>query len=172
MLNHGTILFQGDRKEITDRHQLVTGEDYKCSLINQDKVIYKEKGQFATKLLSPLSKEDRKAYLEKAYLVRCALAFILFFIGNSILLVLNKIGIWQVIIIFYGFTLYTMTVNYYVADTGKSPYRKEKQLIKKNEKFKGYTGCMVTAQMVFYLIIRFRYRKRIFEIGTNYEDCY
>ena len=50
-LHQGKLLFSMSREELTDSYRLVSGEDYKLNLLPKEKVIHKEKGEYASKAL-------------------------------------------------------------------------------------------------------------------------
>lgn len=50
-LNKGTLVFCKDRDTLMERYRLVQGEDYKFNLLEKERVIYKEKGEFGSKAL-------------------------------------------------------------------------------------------------------------------------
>lgn len=51
LMNHGEMLFCMERGQLEDHYRLVSGEDYKLNLLPRDKIIYKEKGGYASKAL-------------------------------------------------------------------------------------------------------------------------
>lgn len=50
-LHQGKVKFSMDRKTLENSYRLVSGEDYKINLISKERVIYKEKGKYASKAL-------------------------------------------------------------------------------------------------------------------------
>ena len=50
-IHKGKLQFSMDRKKLEQSYRLVSGEDYKINLINKERVIYREKGTYASKAL-------------------------------------------------------------------------------------------------------------------------
>lgn len=50
-LHQGRLVFSMDRETLTDRFRLVQGEAYKVNLLKPERVIYKEKGEYAVSAL-------------------------------------------------------------------------------------------------------------------------
>lgn len=55
-LHHGTVKFSVPRDELEKKYRLVSGEDYLINLIKKERIIYKEKGKYATTALVEHSK--------------------------------------------------------------------------------------------------------------------
>ncbi|MCM1037929.1 MAG: ABC transporter ATP-binding protein [Ruminococcus sp.] len=47
-IQQGKLLFFCAKEYLSDRFLIVTGEDYKCRLINKDAIVYMEKGRYST----------------------------------------------------------------------------------------------------------------------------
>ncbi len=50
-IEKGNTIFSGDIEKLRDSYRLVTGEKYKINLIQQDRIIHKEEGNYGTKAL-------------------------------------------------------------------------------------------------------------------------
>jgi len=50
-LDRGKLLFSMDRETLNKSYRMVAGEEYKVNLLPKENIIYKEKGEFATKAL-------------------------------------------------------------------------------------------------------------------------
>lgn len=66
-LYQGKLLFSKDKESMYNSYRLVSGEDYKINLIKKEKLIYKEKGTYASKALvyhTKRSQYDRELSVE------------------------------------------------------------------------------------------------------------
>ena len=50
-IENGSTIFSGDIEKLRDSYRLLTGEKYKINLIQSDRVVYKEEGNYGTKAL-------------------------------------------------------------------------------------------------------------------------
>lgn len=77
-MQKGRMLFYTESYKMCERFRIVTGEDYKCNLIPDEAVVYKEKNTYSTSAMVVNSKWYRiEDGLENIYLISGSLCIIL-----------------------------------------------------------------------------------------------
>lgn len=102
--------------------------------------------------LCPLTGAERKSYMKTAYYVRILLGMVPSLLVNGFLMGAGRLRIHAGLLLLLGYFLFCISVNFYVADTGKEDRKKEKKLYRKYSRFKGYRFFMILAQIsgIFY----------------------
>lgn len=78
LLNKGKVIFSMEREGLLDSYRMVSGEAYKVNLISKDRLIWKEKGVYATKALVRHSKYA--TYDKELMVVRPSIEELMYFI--------------------------------------------------------------------------------------------
>lgn len=63
-MNKGQVLFCWDKETMNEKYRMVCGEDYKINLLKKEKIVFKEKGQYASKALVRHHKWNEYSELE------------------------------------------------------------------------------------------------------------